>query len=64
MNDDLVNLVTKVIREQQGCFFDDIARHVLAAIEAAGYVIVRRKYDREYDPDMNPVDDAEFGMNP
>ncbi len=43
MTDDLVELVTKVIREQQGCFFDDIARHVLAAVEAAGYVIVPRE---------------------
>ncbi len=28
----LVELVTKVIREQQGCFFDDIARAAIAAM--------------------------------
>ncbi len=42
MTDDLVNLVTKVIREQQGCFFDDVARHVFAAVETAGYVVVKK----------------------
>ncbi len=43
MRDDLVQQVTQVIREQQGCFFDDIARHVFAAVAAAGFAIVPRE---------------------
>ncbi len=43
MRDNLVELVANVIREEQGCFFDDIARHVFAAVAAAGYAIVPRE---------------------
>ncbi len=42
-SDNLVELVANVIREQQGCFFDDVARHVLVAVATAGYVIVPRE---------------------